>query len=394
MRICDVTQAYDPSGGGGVAHYLAHKRAFLEARQHEHLLIVPGAEDHVERQGQLLTRVVASPLIPGCRPYRLFTSWLAIRTALRDFQPDVIEFGDPYLAAWAAIAHGRAFPGTAVVSFCHTDTPRAYVYPIARQVLGPRLARWAKKLATCYVASLHAACDAVAVASPCMARSLQRQGTRRVATIPLGVDTTLFHPRRRDRALRVRLGVPEDGFLLVYAGRLNSEKRTGVLLDAICRLPRDLPVVAALIGDGTHRQLALAAAGRDHRVRVLPFTADRLALATLLASADLYVTAAPFETFGLSIVEAQASGLAVAGVRAGALIDRVTSEVGALAPPDSADQLAACITKLLRSDVRERGRRARQLVVERYSWERTFTALLSLYRSRIARPDRPALDAA
>ena len=377
MRVCDVTQAYH-AAGGGVRTYLAHKRDFLAAAGHEHLILVPGDKDHVERDGSHVLRMVASPGVPGSPPYRLLTRWYAVRAALREFEPDVIECGDPYLAGWAALAHRRASPTTSVVAFCHTDTPRAYVHPVAKGLLGLRGARWAKRFAMRYVASLHAACDAVVAASPSVARSLRRVGTPRVVTIPLGVDTALFHPQRRDAAVRARLGVPDDTFLLVYAGRLTNEKRTSVLLEALAALPRDLPIVAALAGEGTLRSVAVAAAERDRRLRVLPFIADRGALATLFASADLYVTAAPHETFGLSIIEAQASGLAVAGVRAGALVDRVPPDVGALAPVDSPAALAACIATLLRTDSPERRERARRLA-EGYSWERTFSALLRVY---------------
>jgi glycosyltransferase involved in cell wall biosynthesis len=51
-------------------------------------------------------------------------------------------------------------------------------------------------------------------------------------------------------------------------------------------------------------------------------------LAAWLASADLYVSAMADETFGISVIEAQASGLPVVGVAAGAMVDRVPSGLG------------------------------------------------------------------
>ncbi|EGV30835.1 putative glycosyltransferase [Thiorhodococcus drewsii AZ1] len=53
---------------------------------------------------------------------------------------------------------------------------------------------------------------------------------------------------------------------------------------------------------------------------------DKFTYATLLASADLYVTAGPHETFGLALVEAEAFGLPVVGV--GALCERVRPDRG------------------------------------------------------------------
>ena len=71
------------------------------------------------------------------------------------------------------------------------------------------------------------------------------------------------------------------------------------------------------------------------------YVADRAELARWLASADIYVSAMADETFGVSIVEAQASGLPVVGVAAGAMIDRVTDAVGRLGPVGDADAMAA-----------------------------------------------------
>ena len=73
-------------------------------------------------------------------------------------------------------------------------------------------------------------------------------------------------------------------------------------------------------------------------------------LARWLASADIYVSGMADETFGVSIVEAQASGLPVVGVAAGAMIDRVTDAVGRLGPVGDADAMARNILDMWRSD--------------------------------------------
>jgi alpha-1,6-mannosyltransferase len=101
---------------------------------------------------------------------------------------------------------------------------------------------------------------------------------------------------------------------------------------------------------------------------------DRAELARWLASSDIYVSAMADETFGVSIIEAQASGLPVVGVSAGAMIDRVTDEVGRLGPADDADAMAANILSVWncdRSKMAELARaRARQ-----FSWERSMETL-------------------
>ena len=87
------------------------------------------------------------------------------------------------------------------------------------------------------------------------------------------------------------------------------------------------------------------------------------------------------ETFGVSIVEAQASGLPVVGVAAGAMVDRVTDAIGRLGPVDDADAMARNILAVLNSDLGRMGEIA-QAEARQYSWDRSMEALFGqLYRS-------------
>src|SRR5690606_20434674 len=100
-------------------------------------------------------------------------------------------------------------------------------------------------------------------------------------------------------------------------------------------------------------------------------------------SADVYVSAMPHETFGLSVAEAQASGLPVVGVRAGAMTDRVRDgEDGFLVEPGSPRALADRIMSTPRDHWPAMGRRARERVEHELSWSRTFETILDMYRSR------------
>ena len=138
-----------------------------------------------------------------------------------------------------------------------------------------------------------------------------------------------FGPNRRDPQLRHRLGLSDDQPLLVYAGRLDNEKKPELVADAFQRLPAELGAKLALIGEGPLRKNI--AARKDMRIIMPGYVRDRAALARWLASGDIYVSGMADETFGISIIEAQASGLPVVGVAAGAMIDRVTEATAGLA---------------------------------------------------------------
>ena len=153
-------------------------------------------------------------------------------------------------------------------------------------------------------------------------------------------------------------------------------------MGAFERIPREVDATLVLVGDGPLRPKLIKRATKDARIHVLPFESDRRRLATLLASSDVYVSAMPFETFGLSVIEAQACGLPVVGVCGGAMRDRVPGEagVGILGPVDDVETLSRNMLNLARNPHRrEAGRRARELVETEFSWSRTFQRMCALY---------------
>ncbi|HEU5482154.1 MAG TPA: glycosyltransferase, partial [Sphingomicrobium sp.] len=193
--------------------------------------------------------------------------------------------------------------------------------------------------------------------------------------VPLGVELDEFSPERRDPELRKSLGVGDATPLLIYVGRLDKERRAQLVVDAFAKLPESLGARLVLIGEGPVRD-AIAKAG-DARIVAPGYLTDRSELARWLASADMYVSAMADETFGVSVIEAQASGLPVVGVAAGAMLDRVDSETGRLGPVDDADAMALNIIDLWQADRRSMGEAARAHVEGQFSWDRTFQLLFS-----------------
>ncbi|WP_340146799.1 glycosyltransferase [Halomonas sp. PA16-9] len=79
------------------------------------------------------------------------------RDALIDLKPDLIEAGDPYVTAWAALDAGQRL-GVPVVGFYHSDLPR---------LMGDRFGRYVEKRLTHYVTTLYSQFDSVL--APCNA---------------------------------------------------------------------------------------------------------------------------------------------------------------------------------------------------------------------------------
>lgn len=371
--FCDLTQSWSDVGGG-VRTYLLHKRRhILDSTQHRHLMVIPGPRDEVIDEGRAVTVTIASPHVPGSPHYRLLLRNGAVCDALAKYRPDLIECQDAYNLPWAALGHRKRHPKTALVAAYMTDFPTVYVERPFRKVIGNALAGAASRLCYRYCGHLYRRFDAVfALSENGGATKLRAYGVPNVDIVGLGVELGDFGPSRRDRRLRRKLGVGDKQPLLIYVGRLDSEKKPDVVVDAFRRLPAELGARLVLIGEGPQRE-PIAAMG-DARIIMPGYLRDRAELAKWLASSDIYVSAMADETFGVSIVEAQASGLPVVGVAAGAMIDRVPERIGRLGPVGDAEAMARNIVAVWNGDraaIREEACKEARL----FSWDHSMEAL-------------------
>jgi len=376
LLLCDLTQSYAPHGGGGIGTYLREKqRHVMEHTPHRLLQIVPGPEDRIVEQGRHIWAEVGADQVRGSPNYRFIMRTGVVREVLERYRPDLIESQCPWVLPWTAINYGKAFPETALVAGYHTDFPEAHIYRVGSSLFGSFVARGLRRLATGYAQLTYREFDRVYTLSAVMAQALAEYGIAHVDVLALGVDTGLFHPQRRDPTWRDSLGLKARGPLLVYAGRLDNEKRTYRLLEMFKRLPSSLDAGLVLIGDGKLRA-TLEEHSQGWQVAFPGFIADRARLARALASADIYVSAMADETFGISVIEAQASGLPIVGVASGAMPERVPEGTGLLVPVDDTSTMASAVAGLWRGQHRAMGQAARHHVAGRFEWRQTFENLL------------------
>ena len=371
--FCDLTQSWSDVGGG-VRTYLLHKRRhILEATPHRHLMIIPGPHDSVVEEERAITVTIRSPQVPGSPHYRLMLRNGAVREALERYQPELIECQDAYNLPWAAIAYRRHAQETALIAAYMTDFPTVYVErPLSRFLTKP-VAGLLGRGAYAYCGALYRRFDSVfALSENGGAAKLRALGIEGVEVVPLGVEVGEFGPTRRDPRLRSGLGLTDDQPLLIYVGRLDGEKKPDVVVDAFRRLPKALGGKLALLGEGPLRS-EIEALG-DERIILPGYVKNRTELARWLASADIYVSAMADETFGISIIEAQASGLPVVGVRAGAMIDRVKDATGCLGPVGDAAAMARNILAVLSGDRLPMASAARAHALQ-FSWDSSMEAL-------------------
>ncbi|MDR7545255.1 MAG: glycosyltransferase family 4 protein [Armatimonadota bacterium] len=164
------------------------------------------------------------------------------------------------------------------------------------------------------------------------------------------VDNVFFREGARSadrRATRTAWGIPEGGFVALFAGKLAPWKRPGDFLGALSRVPGAFGV---LVGEGPLRpELEARASHADlrGRVRFLGFVNQR-ALPEVYAASDVLVLPSEHEPFGLVVNEAFCSGLpAIVTEACGAAGDLVRDgETGYIVPVGDADALADRLRRL------------------------------------------------
>jgi alpha-1,6-mannosyltransferase len=336
-------------------------------------MIIPGDRDGVVEEDRAITATVASPRVPGSPHYRLMLRNRAVRAVLQRYRPDLIECQDAYNLPWSAIAHRRRNPDTALIAAYMTDFPTVYVErPLSRFLTKP-VAGVLGRISYAYCGMLYRRFDAVfSLSENGGAAKLRSLGIDPVEVVPLGVELGEFGPDRRDERLRTKLGLTDAQPLIIYVGRLDGEKKPHIVVEAFRQLPRALGAKLVLLGEGPLKA-EIAELG-DDRIIMPGYVTSRSDLARWLASADIYASGMADETFGVSIIEAQASGLPVVGVAAGAMLDRVTNSMGRLGPVDDSAAMASNILAVWNADRAALAEAARAHAL-RFSWDRSMDGL-------------------
>ena len=381
VHVVDTTMFWSLTGGG-VRRYLCTKHDWLRRQPGwRHSIAVPRAAGAIDADPPT-TRLPALPL-PGSGGYRLPLRRAAVARVLGAMQPDLIEAGDPYRVAWAALDAARQ-RGVPAVAYCHSN-----LEAMARLAAGARFAGVAGRAARRYARHLYGHFDLVLAPSRSMCGHLADWGVARVACQPLGVDSAAFHPSRASAAWREAHGIEASTRLLVYAGRFAPEKHLDVLADAVSRLGDGYALFA--IGAGP-------APPHGERVRVLPFLAGTGELATALASADAFVHAGDQETFGLAALEAMACGTPVVARSAEGLAELVDERVGQGVATGTGTAFAEAIAAVCGEGGSGGSREARGAAAraraEAHDWQRVLPGLLGHYRRLLGRAAAPVVVSA
>jgi len=212
----------------------------------------------------------------------------------------------------------------------------------------------------------------------------------RIRIVPPGVDHAFFGPGHRPQARRA-LGLPLDGRLLLFVGRIQPLKCADVAIETLAELlesgrePYRLVVVGGPSGPYGEKSLqrlrdvADSRGVRDHVHFVEPQPHELLS--SYYRAADVCLVPSRSESFGLVALEAAACGTPVVASAVGGLTTLVDhGHTGFLVDdPDPAAYAGAVRRVFARPLAAERLSTAAVLRARRYTWRAAARTLVELH---------------
>ena len=200
-----------------------------------------------------------------------------------------------------------------------------------------------------------------------------------------GVDLVHFRPdKAAGEARRQLLGL--EGRVILYVGRVTTQKGTDVLLDAFNMMDRsDCTLLIAgpidqFSGSSSDMEDAWATRMKRPRVRYLGPLAEQDLAATYNAADVFVMPTRQLEMFGMAAVEAQSCGLPVIASDHGGLRETVPLEVGGRFPVGDASELANRLLRLLDDpEALDACSQEARRNAERFGWQRIVRQLDRVY---------------
>ncbi|HRN67252.1 MAG TPA: glycosyltransferase [Promineifilum sp.] len=377
MRIGMVSATYDATVVNGAVRMVTLYKEHLEALGHEVTIFTLGEPE----ESDPAARIVRSPGIRlGGYGYYISMSYTREAQALLR-QMDIVhchhllmsvELAHRYVQCPIVYTNHTRYD---LYTGTYTPLPQPAADAIMRQI-------WPEYTDLA---------DVVIAPSDGVRRVMQEFGVRsRIVVIENGVDLERFlHPYQP--RTKADYGLPDSARLLVYIGRLATEKNIEALLTQFTAARVLIPdLYLALIGKGPQEAELKELAEELELGDAVQFrgVVEYDEVPNWLAAADGFVTASTSEVHPLTVIEAMTTGLPIAAVRSPGISDSVESGVtGYLAADENG--LDAAIVALISdlSKAKVMGAAARE-AGKRFDIHRTVAETVKLYEELLtARPD-------
>ncbi|MGZ9165182.1 MAG: glycosyltransferase family 4 protein [Anaerolineales bacterium] len=380
-RIAMLIQKYYPHVGGAerqIQRLVPH----LQTRGFEVCIITrhePGLSRFEMVNGAPVYRLVC----PGPKPLAAFFYIGSAFLLLSRLRPDLIHAHEVLSPASAALLAKR-FYGWPVIVKVLRGGMRGDIDKLKRRPF------WKQRFR-----ALCQGVDSFVVISHEIDQELTALGvpSQKRAFIPNGVDTETFAPLTdsHKKNLRAELLLSADGPLVLYLGRLTSEKRVDHLISIWPTMRSAFPQAQLLIVGAGPEEPRLRT--QSMSIPGVEFTGQVNDPLSYLQAADLFVLPSATEGLSNSLLEAMSTGLPVLATSVGGTPDVIThGENGYLIPPDDPPALETGLIDLLANPslCAHMGAQGRRRIQTDFSLESVANRLAALYERLGARQTQHA----
>lgn len=317
MRIAMFTDSYFPTRDGVVTSICTIKES-LEELGHEVFIIAPEPEEEYRQEGVYYFKAVKFRSYDGYYVPIFPTNKIEI---MKEINPDVIHIHGVATMAIRGLICGYTLKLPTVMTF-HTmvDDAAQYYSPIK---LSPEIMN---RLVWIYLRQIVKRMDVVVTPTACIGQEIlsHEAKCKNMVTVPTGAKTEVFHP-----------GLPYDDLIeryclggkrtIVHVGRISYEKD----IDMVIRAMPGVDAHLLIVGKGPAKEeleKLVSEMGLNDRITFTGFVSDE-DLPRYYNMADMVISASKFETQGLTILEAMATGKPVACRNGRAFAEIVTDGV-------------------------------------------------------------------
>jgi N-acetyl-alpha-D-glucosaminyl L-malate synthase BshA len=198
------------------------------------------------------------------------------------------------------------------------------------------------------------------------------------------IDPDVYDREKYPSLLRNQFGSSKP--ILMHVSNFRTVKRVRDVIRVYAEVNREIPSVLVMIGDGPDRPAAEEEARMLGVENSVSFLGKLDQIAPLLAAADLFLLPSQSESFGLSALEALASGVPVIGTNAGGLPEVVRDgETGVLCEVGDIPGMAAAALEILQDRKRwsEMSKLGAADARERFSRDAIVSKYETLYRKSL-----------
>lgn len=368
------------------------------APEFETMLVVGEREEH-EKDASFVTNALGispvhlSQMGRSVNPLKDYRSYKQMQKLIREFKPDIVHTHAAKPGAIGRLA-AKSLNVPVIVHTYHGHVFHSYFSPAKTRVfIG--VERWLAKKS-----------DAIIAISEQQKKELVTDfkiaPASKFRLIPLGLDLDKFQANKEEKrkSFRSSFGIRDDEIVITITGRLVPIKNHFLFLDGLSYVLRNSgkKIKAFIVGDGETRSMIEQKATElaipfttekdTYHPHPLVFTSWRSDIDVINAGSDIIALTSLNEGTPVSLIEAQASGIAVVSTRVGGIEAVVRENVTGLLS-DISDEESFCnnLLRVTEDDQlrNELSRAGTSYVVQYFGYQRLVKDMSELYHELLSR---------